>query len=189
MKYSSQPVTCLLSFPCQLVIRSIQQSGNMPKCYQRCKFCFSFVASSPLLCFFCLRFVIWLLVPHGWLACADCVLPCLELGSTSSSTFMLCDWASLYACSSPVPTRCAACLLFMSACKATSAEANGMGALPGSTVNNTFGMNLQSFKGIAGLLGSRAQCWLGAPECWLWSRSVALSVLWHSLCWGVGGGV
>lgn len=63
---------------------------------------------------------------------------------------MLCDWAALHACSSPVPTRCAACLLFMNACKATSAEANGTGSLPCSGVNNAFGTNLQSFRSIGG---------------------------------------
>lgn len=52
----------------------------------------------------------------------------------------------------PVPTRCASRLLFMNACKAPSAEANGMGTLPCFSVNNAFGTILQSFKGIGGLL-------------------------------------
>lgn len=45
-----------------------------------------------------------------------------------------------------VPTRCGEDLLFMNACKATSAEANGTGTLPCSTVNNAFSTNLQSFQ-------------------------------------------
>lgn len=51
----------------------------------------------------------------------------------------------------------------MNACKATSAEANGTGTLPCSSVNNAFGTNMQSFKGIGGLLDGGAQCCLGAP--------------------------
>lgn len=74
---------------------------------------------------------------------------------------MLCDWASLYAHSFPVPTRCATRLLFMNACKATSAEANGTGTLPCSSVNNAFGTNLQSFKGIGGLSDGGVQYCLG----------------------------
>lgn len=84
---------------------------------------------------------------------------------------MLCDWPPLYACSSLVPTRCAAHLLFMNACKATSAEANGTGTLSGSRVNNSFGMNLQSFKGIGGLLDGVV---LETCEYWPMSQSVAL---------------
>lgn len=64
----------------------------------------------------------------------------------------------------PVPTRCAARLLFMNACKATSAEANGMGAPPCSSVNNAFGTNLQFFKDTGGLLSSGAQCCLRAMQ-------------------------
>lgn len=63
-----------------------------------------------------------------------------------------------------VPTRCAARLLFMNACKATSAEANGMGAPPCSSVNNAFGTNLQFFKDTGGLLSSGAQCCLRAMQ-------------------------
>lgn len=49
------------------------------------------------------------------------------------------------------PTRCAAHLLFMNTCKASSSEANGTGTLPRFTVNNAFATKLQSFKGIDGL--------------------------------------
>lgn len=50
----------------------------------------------------------------------------------------------------------------MNACKATSAEANGTGTLPCSSVNNAFSTNLQSFKGSGGLKDGGAQCGLTA---------------------------
>ena len=64
---------------------------------------------------------------------------------------MLSDMAPLYARSTSFPTRCAAHLLFINTCKASSSEANGTGKLPSFTVNNAIPTKLQSFKGIDGL--------------------------------------
>lgn len=47
--------------------------------------------------------------------------------------------------------RCAAHLLFMNTCKASSSEANGIGTLPCFSVNNAVSTKLQSFTGIDGL--------------------------------------
>ncbi len=130
----------------------------MPKCRQRCKFCFSFVACSPLLFFlsaFChLAFSSsWVTHLHG---------QCFTMPRLSSLVLFHAVWLGSSLCLLfLVPTRCAAHLLFMNACKATSAEANGMGTLPCSSVNNAFGTNMQSFKGIGGLLDGGAQRCLG----------------------------
>lgn len=81
------------------------------------------LSSSPLssLVFLGLQFVSRHLVLHGQPSRADAAKQWPDEGAVFS--FMLCDRAPL---PSDVPTRCAARLLFMSACKATSAEANGI---------------------------------------------------------------
>lgn len=63
----------------------------------------------------------------------------------------------------PVATHVAACLLFMNACKATSAVANGMRTLPCASLNNAFGRSSQTFKANSGFQGDWAQCGPGAP--------------------------
>lgn len=85
-----------------------------------------FLSSSPLssLVFRDLQFVSRHLVLHGRLSCADAAKQWPDEGAVFS--FTLCDQALL---PSAVPTRCAVHLLFMSACKATSAEANGIMAV------------------------------------------------------------
>lgn len=83
-----------------------------------------FLARSLSLVFLDLQFVSRHLVLHGRLSCADAGKRWPDEGAVFS--FMLCDRPLL---PSAVPTRCAARLLFMSACKATSAEANGITAV------------------------------------------------------------
>lgn len=145
---SWNPPTPLLSSSCQTVIRSALWWGAQmpPEMQIMSLFC-------GLLFFFCVFFMSafchlafsssWLTHVHG---------QCFTEPRLSSLVLFHAVWLASSLCLLfPVPTRCAAHLLFMSACKATSAEANGTGTSPCSSVNNAFGTNLQSFKGIGGL--------------------------------------
>lgn len=83
----------------------------------------------------------------------------------------------------PVPTHCAAHLLFMNACKATSAVANGTGTLPCSGVNNAFWHELAVFQRYWWTFKMVEHNAVLKPcEYWPMSESAAIYSLWHIYC-------
>ncbi len=161
MKHPSQLELPPLSFalPARWWLDQFSTVARCPKAARDANFVFLLWPRLPLL-FFLSAFChlacssSWVTHLHG---------QCFTMPRLSSLVLFHAVWLGFSLCLLfGVPTRCAAHLLFMNACKATSAEANGTGTLPCSSVNNAFGTNLPSFKGIGGLLDGGTQCCLGA---------------------------
>lgn len=151
MKYPSQPEPPLLCFLLLPVRRWLDQFSTVAVCQNAARdahFVFLFAACSPLFVFlsaFCHLAFSSSRVTH--LHGQRFTMPRL-----SSLVLFHAVWLGSPLCSLfIVPTRCAPRLLFMNACKATSAEANGTGTLPCFSVNNAFGTHLLSLNGIGGL--------------------------------------
>lgn len=126
------------------------QCAKGPKCCQICKICFSFGECYPVYLFIFVHTFyhvacssLWVTHVHGQSS---------TRANISSLALFHAVWLGPSLCLLfLVPRRCAAHLLFMKTCKASSSEANGTGTLPCFSVNNAVSTKLQSFKGIDGL--------------------------------------